>query len=87
MIYLKDFKQGRLLYEALDSDVRLGILDELLQKGELNLAYFAKRFNVSNGAITAHVKKLHAAGLIEISTRSEERRVGKECRSRWSPYH
>ena len=23
----------------------------------------------------------------KISTRSEERRVGKECRSRWSPYH
>ena len=22
-----------------------------------------------------------------IETRSEERRVGKECRSRWSPYH
>src|SRR2546422_11723031 len=22
-----------------------------------------------------------------IITRSEERRVGKECRSRWSPYH
>ena len=23
----------------------------------------------------------------EAATRSEERRVGKECRSRWSPYH
>ena len=23
----------------------------------------------------------------ETTTRSEERRVGKECRSRWSPYH
>ena len=23
----------------------------------------------------------------EFTTRSEERRVGKECRSRWSPYH
>ena len=23
----------------------------------------------------------------EETTRSEERRVGKECRSRWSPYH
>ena len=23
----------------------------------------------------------------DISARSEERRVGKECRSRWSPYH
>jgi len=24
---------------------------------------------------------------VKIATRSEERRVGKECRSRWSPYH
>ena len=24
---------------------------------------------------------------INAATRSEERRVGKECRSRWSPYH
>ena len=23
----------------------------------------------------------------KVSMRSEERRVGKECRSRWSPYH
>src|SRR2546430_11562823 len=28
----------------------------------------------------------HHGVLIE-ETRSEERRVGKECRSRWSPYH
>ena len=29
------------------------------------------------------------SGLLEsfIGDRSEERRVGKECRSRWSPYH
>ena len=26
-------------------------------------------------------------GFIEDTLRSEERRVGKECRSRWSPYH
>src|SRR3989440_12693397 len=25
--------------------------------------------------------------LVKIRSRSEERRVGKECRSRWSPYH
>ena len=23
----------------------------------------------------------------KVTKRSEERRVGKECRSRWSPYH
>ena len=27
------------------------------------------------------------AGALTRRTRSEERRVGKECRSRWSPYH
>ena len=25
--------------------------------------------------------------VIHLAMRSEERRVGKECRSRWSPYH
>ena len=27
------------------------------------------------------------AKINKIKSRSEERRVGKECRSRWSPYH
>ena len=31
----------------------------------------------------------HCKGVLkrDTLTRSEERRVGKECRSRWSPYH
>ena len=28
-----------------------------------------------------------ALGVTAVAPRSEERRVGKECRSRWSPYH
>ena len=33
-------------------------------------------------------KALQAADISCLSfERSEERRVGKECRSRWSPYH
>ena len=28
-----------------------------------------------------------AIAWIKVNNRSEERRVGKECRSRWSPYH
>ena len=33
-------------------------------------------------------KLFYLPNLAQISTnRSEERRVGKECRSRWSPYH
>src|SRR3712207_8862701 len=30
---------------------------------------------------------LQEAVVVERAQRSEERRVGKECRSRWSPYH
>src|SRR3989454_12245466 len=30
---------------------------------------------------------LSESTLLRTHTRSEERRVGKECRSRWSPYH
>ena len=32
-------------------------------------------------------KTLHADFGDIVEYRSEERRVGKECRSRWSPYH
>src|SRR6266446_6308418 len=31
--------------------------------------------------------ELRPVALIRSNSRSEERRVGKECRSRWSPYH
>ena len=40
--------------------------------------------------VLADMDKLRAAGRNRGTTyqqRSEERRVGKECRSRWSPYH
>src|SRR6266481_8990344 len=54
-----------------------------------------KTLNVSNVEV-AELSKAHEAGLTDPSgvalirlarVRSEERRVGKECRSRWSAYH
>ena len=37
-----------------------------------------------NGSLTRYYLKQFQYAEIQ---RSEERRVGKECRSRWSPYH
>src|SRR3712207_1782242 len=34
-----------------------------------------------------HLSNVHAREQWRRHDRSEERRVGKECRSRWSPYH
>ena len=42
-------------------------------------------FNETDEIINKKVKSALQYKLI--LTRSEERRVGKECRSRWSPYH
>ena len=43
------------------------------------------------GVQTASVNTINVFDMLKyntiIATRSEERRVGKECRSRWSPYH
>src|SRR2546430_17510168 len=44
-------------------------------------AFAALQVGVTDGAV--HVDR----ALFEALERSEERRVGKECRSRWSPYH
>ena len=41
--------------------------------------------NIKNPSIVKLIKEYQNQGFkLE---RSEERRVGKECRSRWSPYH
>ena len=44
---------------------------------------------VSNNALLqkADASSIVMGAAIAASMRSEERRVGKECRSRWSPYH
>src|SRR3712207_9596715 len=44
---------------------------------------FWKTFSLTRRSISARSSAVTACGC----GRSEERRVGKECRSRWSPYH
>ena len=51
----------------------------------------AQLAGMSDQALRDAIKRLNAEGLAGLHdrprSRSEERRVGKECRSRWSPYH
>src|SRR3989449_11182950 len=50
------------------------------------------RFGSSGTEVTMHAVRIARAAtgrdkILKFEGRSEERRVGKECRSRWSPYH
>ena len=59
-------------------------MDDLkMQKQTLKKAYKkTKRKHITPWKILAII-----CAVVMIVSRSEERRVGKECRSRWSPYH
>src|ERR1035437_11111449 len=46
-----------------------------------------EKINFRNGARQGEYYLYYPDGVLKEFYRSEERRVGKECRSRWSPYH
>src|SRR2546429_3717279 len=48
---------------------------------------FAWSVGHADNAVPRDMMLEHIAEIVAVTDRSEERRVGKECRSRWSPYH
>ena len=55
-----------------------------------NLKFSANNVIILEGTVETEFKYDHYfenQGFYVFTIRSEERRVGKECRSRWSPYH
>ena len=57
------------------------------RKEALKTMYFAKLQNVPTSPRKMRLVADMIRGMEVNRARSEERRVGKECRSRWSPYH
>src|SRR3712207_666366 len=53
----------------------------------IQISYMSARIGNKNPLHVNFFQMLSAGILTLIYNRSEERRVGKECRSRWSPYH
>src|SRR5256885_8786769 len=66
---------------------KLGETDRARDAVELALIAGAERRRLPILAICRGIQILNVALGGTLYQRSEERRVGKECRSRWSPYH
>ena len=58
----------------------------LLESAPFNIGK-NKLYEGAAGNLVAYACKVSFQKGFEGNLRSEERRVGKECRSRWSPYH
>ena len=63
---------------------RQAILKVLESNSRISPAELAVRLGYSEEEVIKTIAELEADRIL---CRSEERRVGKECRSRWSPYH
>ena len=58
----------------------------LYYNDDLSLAEIAEDQGITRQGVRDAIKRAEQQ-LTDMEARSEERRVGKECRSRWSPYH
>src|ERR1051326_9592793 len=67
---------------SLDSKTRISDWDELLEAVVVQLQFF---WQSPRPALTSAGDMSFRGGERSHRLRSEERRVGKECRSRWSP--
>src|SRR3712207_9234420 len=88
-------------YTTLFRSLTQSFLQELNKREEIQTAMTTYNPNYPQYMVDVDVAKAKQAGISPTAvlatlqgylggmyaSRSEERRVGKECRSRWSPYH
>ena len=77
LVTLKDVSDFTEAVSQIDEEVTLIGKDENGKDWSISGKSFLASLVLANGVERAKTK----------AARSEERRVGKECRSRWSPYH
>ena len=88
--FANSFEDAVQFQDAFDADLFLRTIGEVLRKKpyeKISFPFgFLKAVKKLEDVLVAVIltKELQA---VERAERSEERRVGKECRSRWSPYH
>lgn len=79
MIHISSLDEGLDTFKALGSEIRLQILNILLENNQMSMNQLASELNISNGALTGHIKKLEECGLISTSNESAVHGNQKIC--------
>ena len=79
MLHIKSLDEGRELFKALGSDIRIEIIKLLIANKSMNMNELASSLNITNGALTSHIKKLEDCGIISIASEAAGHGNQKKC--------
>jgi len=79
MLHIKSLDEGLELFKALGSDIRVEIVKILLNENSMNMNELASRLNITNGALTSHIKKLEECGVVTVSSEASGHGNQKVC--------
>ena len=79
MLHIKSLDEALEIFKALGSNVRVEIIKILRENNGMNMNDLASALNITNGALTGHIKKLEDCGLISISSESAGHGNQKIC--------
>ena len=80
MLYIKSLEQAVPVFKALGSDIRIRLIQTLLEHQEMNMNELASSLGITNGALTSHVKKLEESGILAILPEHSGHGNQKVCR-------
>ena len=76
---INGLKEGLELFKTLGSGMRMQIITQLSRNPEMNLGELSAALEVTQGALTAHIRLLEQQGLIRVETRHSARGLQKIC--------
>lgn len=79
MLHHSNLRDAFNVCDAIGSEVRLEILEQILMHKNINIDTIAKNLHLTNGALTKHIKKLKDAGLIRVREVAGKRGYQKQC--------
>lgn len=79
MIHITDIESGINVFKALDSKIRIEILDLLLKHKSMNMNELSSKLKLSNAAVTMHIKIMEDCGIINVQSASGKHGTQKLC--------
>ncbi len=79
MLHIKTLEEGLDVFKALGSDIRIAIIRLLLKNNGMSMNELASCLNITNGALTGHIKKLEDCGIVTIVNEPAAHGNSKMC--------